>query len=164
MQLDCLIVQQPYASLISVGKKRWEFRSYDSNRRGTIGIAASPGPVFRVVNWDLNRIAGLLPRGVLLSIVDFDNSFFVTSEDLRRNLSPEVEVDLHGHKIVTLNEPIGEPSEDVERAIQSSTWESYVWLMKNVRPLKKPIPFVRASRSTWVTIEIPENALKGVTK
>lgn len=164
MQLDCLIVQQPYASLISFGKKRWEFRSYDTNRRGIIGIAASPSPVFRVVSWDLNKIAGLMPRGVVLSVVDIDNSFFVTGEDLKGNLSSEVEVNLHGHKTVTLDEPIGEPREDVERAIQSATWESYVWLMKNVRPLKKPIPFVRTSRSTWVTIEIPENALEGFSK
>ena len=64
---------------------------------------------------------------MLLSVVDLTNSFFVTSEDLKKNLSPDVKVNLHGHEIVTVDESIGEPREDVEKAIQSSSWESYAW-------------------------------------
>jgi len=154
--LDCLIIQQPYASLIAFGRKRWEFRSYDCKKRGTIGIAASSGPVLRTLSGELNRIAGLLPRGVVLAIADVTNSFFVTAEDLKRHLSVDVKVDLHGHEITTIDQPIGEPRQDVEKAIQSLSWESYAWQIENVRTLKTPIPFLRNSKSTWVSIEIAE--------
>jgi hypothetical protein len=157
-RLDCLIIQQPYASLIAFGKKRWEFRSYDCKKREKIGIAASTAPALRTFSSELNRIAGLLPRGVVLAIADLTNSFFVTVSDLKRNLKADVKVNLHSYEITTIDQPIGEPREDVERAIRSLTWESYVWDIENVRALKTPIPFFRKSRSTWVKVDIPEDA------
>lgn len=155
--LDCLIIQQPYASLIAFGKKRWEFRSYDCKKRGKIGIAASTAPALRTLNSELNKIAGLLPRGVVLAIGDLTNSFFVTVDDLKRNLALDVKINLHTHEITTIDQPIGEPRQDVERAIQSLTWESYAWQIENVRALKAPIPYFRESRSTWVKVDISED-------
>lgn len=31
--IDCLIVRQPFASLIAYGMKRWEFRTYNCKKR-----------------------------------------------------------------------------------------------------------------------------------
>src|SRR2546425_522823 len=64
-KLDCLIVQQPYASLIASGFKRWEFRGYETKKTGEIGIAASNSQPLQTKNLELNRIRYLLPTGVV---------------------------------------------------------------------------------------------------
>jgi hypothetical protein len=156
--LDCLIIQQPYASLIAFGRKRWEFRSYDCRKRGSIGIAASPSLPLRTLSPEINRVSGSFPSGAVLATADITNSFFVTHEDLKEKLTDNILIVLHGHQISTLNEPLGEPRADVERAIASSRWESYAWQIENVKPLAVPLPFIRSSRSTWVEIEIPQNS------
>jgi hypothetical protein len=54
-QLPCLLVRQPYASLIAYGRKRWELRSYDTRRRGHILIAASRGKPIETTDETLNN-------------------------------------------------------------------------------------------------------------
>lgn len=155
-RLQCLVVAQPYASLITGGHKRWEFRSYEPKQTGTIGIAASNTPPWRTRNLDLNSIASRLPRGVVLGTADLVTAFFVTSEDLKKKITSPVEITLEGQRIVTYSEPIGEPIEDVNGAIASKNWNSFAWILENVRPLDSPIPFQRnGTRSTWVTADIP---------
>lgn len=153
--LDCLIVAQPYASLIAVGHKRWEFRRYETKKSGKIGIAASNGAPWPTRNLELNRIAPYLPRGVVLATAEMVTSLYVTSADLKKKTTPPFEINLEDHKIVTYGEPIGEPLEDVNRAIADNDWRSYAWILKNVKLLERPIPFVRSGRSTWVTVDIP---------
>ena len=147
--LSCLLIQQPYASLIAFGKKRWEFRSYETKKRGIIGIAASPSSVLSTKNASLNSVSHLFPRGVLLATANLVNCFYVTSADLRRVMTEPVEVNIHGHDLLTLDCPIGEPKEDVERAANSKYWESYVWELDEVKPLSNPINVNKRSRSTW---------------
>ena len=77
--LRCLVVAQPYASLIASGHKRWEFRAYEAKYSGRIGIAASHTTPWRTRNFDLNRISVGLPRGVVLATADLIDTFFVTS-------------------------------------------------------------------------------------
>ena len=156
MSLQCLIVAQPYASLIASGHKRWEFRSYEPKQSGRIGIAASNTMPWQTKNMSLNRISSHLPRGVVLATADLVNSFFVTSEDLKKKITPPVEIILERQKIITYAEPIGEPLEDVKGAIASKNWNSYAWVLESVRLLDSPIPFQRNStRSTWITVDIP---------
>jgi hypothetical protein len=153
--LNCLIVAQPYASLIAQGYKRWEFRNYSSKVTGKIGIAASNGKPWSTRNFRLNRIAPFLPRGAVLATAELTTSLYVTSADLQKKTTEPVEIDLKGHKIKTYGEPIGEPLEDVNNAIAARNWRSYAWVLKDVELLEKPIPFIRSGRSTWVTVEIP---------
>lgn len=153
--LRCLLVQQPYASLIAFGKKRWEFRSYDTKKRGRIGIAASPSSVLPIKNFELNRVSHLFPRGVLLATATLINSFFVTSSDLRKALETKsVSVSLHGHQIVTLDSPVGEPREDVEEAANLTSWESYVWELEDVKPVNVTVQVVKKLPSTWVSVDL----------
>jgi hypothetical protein len=148
-QLECLIVRQPYASLIASGYKRWEFRSYDTKKDGTIGIAASNTDPLRTKNNDLNRIIHLLPRGVVLATAKLATSFFVTSEDLKQFIGEPKKVVLSGNEIMTLGEPLGEPIEDVTAAVKNTQWQSFCWLLEDVKPLSKSIPFERDSQSTF---------------
>jgi len=152
--LDCLLVQQPYASLIAFGRKRWEFRSYSVKRRGLIGIAASPSSVLPTKDPELNRVSQSFARGVMLARAHLVDCFFVTSIDLKKQIRSRVKVSLHGHDIVTLDAPIGEPEADVREASNSPSWASYVWQFEDVEPLNIPIPIVKSSRSTWTRVGI----------
>ena len=152
--MDCLIVRQPYASLIAFGFKRWEFRSYDTKKTGEIGIAASKAQPFETKNLELNRISHLLPRGVVLATAELVTSFFAASNDLKQFISEPVTANINGYSIKTLGEPIGEPVEDVTAAASNPRWQSFSWLLGNVKPLKTPIPFEQTSQSTWVSVNM----------
>lgn len=156
MLLDCLVVRQPYASLIALGHKRWEFRKYDSRKRGiTIGIAASPNNPLTTQNIVLNRFKNKFPRGVVLATGRLVTSFFITSADLKAKMTDPVFTNIHGLDLPTLQEPIGEPLEDVSNAIKDPGWQQYAWLIDNVKPLKEPIPLPKLQRSTWIKVEVP---------
>jgi hypothetical protein len=154
--LDCLLVQQPYASLIAFGKKCWEFRSYETKKRGLIGIAASPSSVLLTRSSSLNSVSHLFPRGVLLATANIVNCFYVTGADLKKAMKEPIKINLHGHEISTLDSPIGEPLEDVRFAAESDSWESFVWELSEIRPINTQIPVIKESRSTWVKINYHE--------
>ena len=148
-------MRQPYASLIAVGFKRWEFRSYETKKAGEIGIAASNAEPLLTKNDELNRIRYLLPSGVVLATAKLVTSFYLTADDLKQYLGEPVEVNLHGQVAKTLGEPIGEPIEDVKYASDNSKWNSFAWMLEDVKPLEKPVPFARDSQSTWISVEVP---------
>jgi hypothetical protein len=154
--LSCLLVQQPYASLIAFGKKRWEFRSYETKKRGLIGIAASPSSVLLTQNRSLNSVSHLFPRGVLLATANIVNCFYATGADLKKAMTEPINLTVHGHDISTLDSPIGEPLEDVVLASNSDSWESYVWELADVKPVANQIPVEKKSRSTWVIVELED--------
>ena len=155
--LSCLIVRQPYASLIAFGKKRWEFRSYPTKKEGIIGIASSPSEKLRTLDPELNRVSGLFPRGVVLATANLVTSFYVTASDLESKKTNPIPVKLHRAIVHTCDEPLGEPIIDVDNAIKNKGWESFAWLLEDVRVLEDPVPFNRtASRSTWVAVDINE--------
>jgi hypothetical protein len=152
-KLRCLLIRQPYASLIAFGRKRWEFRSQDTKIRGVIGIAASPNPPLRTFNEQLNSILHLLPQGLLLATARLSSSFYVTGADLAKNLTTPVTVNLHGHSIVTSDQPLGEPLEDIQLAAKNAEWESFAWLLEDVRPVSDRIRISKSGASTWTIVE-----------
>ena len=155
MMLDCLIIQQPYASMIAYGKKRWEFRNYDTQKSGLVGIAASPGPNLFTRNPNLNTVATHFPKGVVLATAKLEVSFFVTSSDLESVCTDPVKLSIHDHELLLYDEPLGEPIEDVQYAISKKNWKSYAWLFENIIPLNKPVPFIRQGQSTWIKVDVP---------
>lgn len=142
--------------MIAFGKKRWEFRSYDARKHGLIGIAASHSEPLKTWDRVLNSFSRTFPRGVILATAELVTSFLITSSDLSSSLPEAVEVTIHGRKYKTYDEPIGEPIEDVKLAISNKSWESYAWVLDEVRPIDKMIPYDRNSRSTWINVETPQ--------
>ena len=157
--LSCLLVQQPYASLIAFGRKRWEFRSYETKKRGRIGVAASPSSALDTMSPSLNRVSHLFPRGMFLGTAELVNCFYVTGADLKRVMTEPVALKIHGHEIATLDSPIGEPKEDVDSASNSDSWESFVWQLEEVKPVSNPVHIVKNSRSTWALVDFDEEKL-----
>lgn len=152
--IDCLLIRQPYASLIAFGKKRWEFRQYSTKKTGLIGIAASKGPPLRTLNVELNKIAPSFPRGVVLATANLTSSFYVTADDLNANKTEPIMVNLHGHLAKTYDQPIGEPIQDVDNAAKQKGWESFAWLLEDINILETPKQYVTSFKSTWGKSEI----------
>ena len=155
MMLDCLIIQQPYASLIAYGKKKWEFRNYDTKKSGLIGIAASPSQNLSTLNPNLNAAVTHFPKGVILATAELAGSFFVTSSDLELVCTDPIKLSIHGHEFLLYDEPLGEPIEDVQHAIGKNNWKSHAWLLENIMPLNEPISFTRQGQSTWTKVDVP---------
>jgi hypothetical protein len=154
--MRCLIVRQPYASLIAFGCKKWEFRSYNSCKAGKIAIAASRGPPLKTGSLELNKAAKHFPRGVALATGEIIRSFFVTNQDLKEKYTGATKVKIHDQEFIVAKSPLGEPIEDIELAIGDSEWKSYVWELNNVIPLIKPIDLCKRTNSTWSSIELKE--------
>lgn len=153
-EIDCLIIREPYASLVVFGKKRWEFRDYDTRKRGVIGIAASRSKPMVTSDRELNTLSHKMPRGVVIGTAELINSFYVTNADLECSRGEPVKIELLGKKIITLDEPIGEPIEQVDQAIKNDKWEKFGWVFEDVKALDKPIVYERSKGSTWTKINL----------
>jgi hypothetical protein len=148
--LPCLIVRQPYASLIAYGRKRWEFRSYNARKRGRILIAASRGQPIPTSDSVLNNAATSFPRGALLASAELVNSELVTAHRVRQLAQSSVKYRIGDFELMTADAPIGEPISDVESIpIQ---WRCFAWELGNVKPFETPVPLTKPSCSPWTRV------------
>lgn len=153
--LDCLLVRQPYASLVVYGAKRWEFRTYNCAKRGLICIGSSRGRPLKTGDPFLNSISDFFPRGFALGIGVLVGSRYVNGRDLEQAFKGEKSIRLDGRNVVTAAEPLGEPKYDVLAAIKDKDWRMYAWILENVSPLRKIIPIKHSlSGSTWTKVEL----------
>jgi len=152
--LDCLIIRQPYASLIVYGVKRWEFRSYISEKKGRIAIAASKNPPIRTSDTKLNVATKRFPRGVVLGTANLVRSFPVTHENLKQKFKCCQTVIIHGQEFTVACEPIGEPPEDIKLALARKNWEKFAWELSNVKPLPRPIEYPPSHGSSWTKVDL----------
>jgi hypothetical protein len=151
--LECLIVREPYASLIAYGPKRWEFRSYPCRKRTTIGIVASrrrPIPINPAVAKSRS-----FPRGALLALANISDCRKVNSADLAPFINGRYsKMKLHDVELEVCESPLGEPVEDIVDAANDDRWESYVWQLTSVVPLKNPQPIRSKAYSPWKRLRI----------
>jgi hypothetical protein len=154
-ELDCLLIRQPYASLVAYGAKRWEFRTYDCKKRGLICIGSSRGKPFKTGDPLLNSISPLFPRGFALAVGVLVDSRQVVAEDLNRVYKGEKTIKIDGHKIVTVAEPLGEPKYDIQAAMKDRKWENYAWILQNVSPLRTIVQIRNnSSGSPWTKVSL----------
>ena len=147
----CLLVRQPYASLIAYGLKRAEFRKYPTKIRGPIGIAASKGASLKTQTESLNGVSNSWPRGVVLAKATLVRTEFWDITRLRECIKPQREISVHNTKISIYDSPLGEPVEDVDAAIKTYSWQSWAWILDNVVALDHPVQYSHSGRSTWAT-------------
>jgi hypothetical protein len=154
-KIDCLIVRQPYASLIAYGSKRWEFRTYNCEKRDIICIASSRNNPLKTGDPFLNSVSNSFPRGFVLAFGILVDSFLVTSKDLKKAFRGEETLTIHGHKITTASKPIGEPIADILQAISDKNWKMYAWVFRDITPLKTIVPLKNTNGgSTWTKVEL----------
>lgn len=158
MSLDCLIVRQPYASLIVYGVKRWEFRSYTSEKKNMIAIAASRNLPMRTSDRRLNLAARKFPRGVVLGTANLSKCFLVTQEDLRNKFKCCSEVTIHGQEFTVACTPLGEPPDDIRIAIDMENWRKFAWELSNVKPLSRMKEYIPSRGSSWTKANLEDKS------
>lgn len=150
--MPCLIVRQPYASLIAFGKKRWEFRSYSTRKRGDILIAASRGKPIETSDETLNGAAKSFPRGVLLASARLTQSKLVTAFEIKKIGKNAVKTRIGDLEFLTADAPVGEPLVDLQAL--SPKWCCYAWHLDDVKSFSEPIPLDQRPCSPWTRVAI----------
>lgn len=154
--MKCLLIRQPYASLIAYGCKRWEFRSYNCNYQGKVGIASSRGRPLKTGDDDLNEHAKSFPRGFVLATGELVRSFSALNNDLRQNFKGQVKIKIHGFSVNVAKEPLGEPIKDIQMALDNEEWKSFVWEFAEIVPFSAPVKINARSNGAWIDVEIRE--------
>ena len=147
--MPCLLVRQPYASLIAYGLKRAEFRPYPTVVRGLIGIAASKGSPLRTLDATLNSAARGWPRGQVLATGILSEVEFWDNRKLRLSATNKRDIWIHGTRIRVYDVPLGEPVDDVNLAIGRDDWRSWAWILQDVTGLNRTVKYSHAGKSTW---------------
>jgi activating signal cointegrator 1 len=150
--MKALSLNQPWATLVALGEKKIETRSWKPSRFGTIAIHASKGFPKRAKaicgeNYFLEAFRRLdfspdnLPLGAIIGTVEVVG--YLQSEVFR------FEHELHE----MLFEPYGIEFTEKEKAFGDYSANRYGWILKNPRMLAKPVP-CKGALSLW---EVPRN-------
>lgn len=150
--MRCLLVRQPYASLISEGYKKIEFRSRACNIREPIAIAASKGPAFETNDSNLNLISDLLPKGKILSIASLDSSSLLYQKDLRELMTGVITANIYEKEVHLASAPLGEPILDIIEVLNDPDWWAYGWSISNLTKIETPIKYTSKAYGSWINL------------
>ncbi len=142
--MRCLTLTQPWATLVAMGAKRIETRSWTTNYRGPLAIHAGKGP--STIGWpQLNHIcnhtepfrsvlqldgrhpAEVLPLGAIVAVVELHSVHRITAAGVE-GFAPQP------------------PAHEI--AFGNYTPGRFAWVLLNVSALETPIP-VRGGLGLW---------------
>jgi len=140
--LKVLTVRQPYASAIAIGKKKIEYRTWNTPYRGKLAIHVSSsyprenknqGAEEPYATWlrPIIEQNGSLPLGQVIAVVDLVDILIVNRKNAAR--------------IEQLNEGLRIPAD-----------YDYAWVLENPRMLETPIT-VKGKLNLWELPELDEN-------
>ncbi len=165
--MKVLTLTQPWATLVAIGAKKIETRSWETMYRGPLAIHAAKGfpkPAQELCFTEpfLSALAvtmvgqgkyrpDQLPRGMIVAIGElFDCRSTEEARPGKRGWFAHVN-----------NKPVYWELTDQERAFGDYTPGRYAWLLANVRPLPAPIP-AKGALGLWTIDDVViEAALKG---
>jgi hypothetical protein len=142
--MKAITLTQPYASLVAIGAKHNETRSWATSYRGPLAIHAGKGFPGWAVNTCLYepfigalRAAGLFPDCFPLDKpfdlkAAFPRGAIVATCELQSVIRTEILESYISHNLFTMT--------DQERAFGDYSPGRYAWLLANVRALPEPIP------------------------
>jgi hypothetical protein len=143
-----LTLTQPWATLVAIGAKRIETRSWGTSYRGPIAIHAAKGmPRDAVALCHAEPFREALARAGLHSLADLPRGAIVAKARL-------VDVRPTSHLRQTVGGRIFEPAGDLptvasaERAFGDYTGGRFMWILEDVVPLPQPVP-VRGALGLW---------------
>lgn len=162
--MRCLTLTQPWASLVAIGAKRIETRSWKTDYRGTLAIHAAQGlgPVGGMSGlihqysfspfWDVllpnGHTPDKMPRGAIIAVCR------LVGCPPTPTTHPKIETGW-------TDEETGEQwmLTDQERAFGDYTPGRYAWLLANIMPLAEPIP-CKGALSLWEPDTLTKMAIK----
>lgn len=136
--MKVITLWQPWASLIALGLKRYETRSWLTNYRGPLAIHAAKRPMRRdeieLLSWlmvyapsaDGQAKAELLlstcPLGEIVAVCNLANCQRMTMDGIADAIGINAQ-------------------SEVERAVGDWSYGRYAWKLSSVRPLIEPVPY-----------------------
>lgn len=148
--MRALTILQPWSSLIAIGAKRIETRSWTTNYRGPLAIHAGKGgtafevgltftePFKSVLNAAGYKFFSVLPRGALIAtgqLVSVIPVYKITQQGFYEWAGP----DACEYRFELT---------DQERAFGDYSFGRYAWLLADVQELLKPVP-ARGALGLW---------------
>jgi hypothetical protein len=140
--MKVLTLTQPWASLVALGAKRIETRSWSANYRGPLAIHAAKSmpkdarafamfnPWCAQVLFDNDLTVGTLPRGVILATCRLVTVGYTDHISIGTSLTPgESRIYQHGIRISGQEFAFGDYSPN-----------RFAWFLEDVCPLSEPIP------------------------
>jgi hypothetical protein len=130
-KIRALTLLQPWASLIAVGAKRLETRSWSTAYRGPLAIHAGKGSTeWSRATWQLPAVQAVMGGAGIVAEADLPLGCVVAVCELCDCI------------------PILEPPAEPERSFGVYTPGRFAWRLANVRPLPVPIP-MRGLPGLW---------------
>ncbi len=150
--MKALTLWQPWASLVALGEKKIETRSWSTTYRGVLAIHAakaftgehmelcSKQPFLTALKPALAqyRIPFHFPRGSIVAVCELSDCLAILSEE--RYLVPPEYTD-HRHRVLL-------PPHDPEFSFGDYTPGRFAWILSNIRALERPIP-CRGYQQLW---------------
>ena len=131
--VKAITLTQPWASLVALGHKRVETRSWSTTYRGPLAIHAAKGfprwaKAFASEEWALGRLRDpRIPRAAVVAICRL--------ADVRR--TEDVSPELSG----------------LERHLGDYTPGRFAWFLEDIEPLAEPVP-ARGAQGLWEWPEV----------
>ena len=152
VEIRGLTLWQPWASLIAIGAKQWETRSWSTKYRGLVAIHASANPTGLMRNSEelfrhaLSGVAALPLRAIVAIGV---------LTDVQR--TDEFRI---GNGYIRLGDVAYRPE---EAEFGDFTVGRFAWRIDNVTPLPKPIP-CKGTLGLWrLTPELREQVISSIS-
>jgi hypothetical protein len=134
--MKCLSLWQPWATLVAIGAKQCETRSWETLYRGPIAIHAAKKRSRELRNLCLRQNAGD-DRLILCLRQNAGDADRLITESLPFGAIIAVATLSKCERI----DPLTTPMDDQERAFGDYTTGRFRWDLDNVRALHEPIPF-----------------------
>jgi len=151
--VKAITICQPWASLIAVGAKRFETRSWDTDYRGQIAIHAGLKPFDKTLDEMFPRIEGVtaaemefietvreyidddyFPYGAVVATAELIGCWKITAKDFGRGSMPCID-----NLLIPSNQ---------ERLFGDWTVGRYAWELADVKALPEPVP-ARGHLKLW---------------
>lgn len=156
--MKAVSLTQPWATLVSIGAKRIETRSWSTSYRGKLAIQASKGfaredvrlanhrePFKTVLTEAGYPLFSTLPRGAIIAVCNLIEVVRIPAQPQLSTLFVRV-----GSPLLLPPDP-----DSLERAFGDYAPGRYAWVLSDIHKLVMPIP-VRGALSLW-DWDMPDN-------
>jgi hypothetical protein len=149
-KMKALTLYQPWATLVAIGAKRIETRSWSTSYRGPLAIHA--GKIRCYINkmsddcvWDVDPFYKVLADGGAISKFNAtEDEFIIGCIVATCELASVIRIDQATYTWASQKWVLN----DQERAFGDYTIGRYMWLLNNVKPMPNPIP-AKGAMGLW---------------
>jgi len=151
--MKALTLFQPWATLVAIGAKKIETRSWTTNYRGPLAIHSSKK--FSKENRILTYGEEYFRETLMKALIIPSQKYGMVPEDLPCGFILAICDLFVVYRIGNNPMKDGRPISGQERAFGDYTPGRYMWMLGNIKKLGRPIP-VKGAMGLWEWNELPE--------